>query len=105
MANEALGEASIQLDLNDLCEQADVTARTVRSYTQRGLLPSPGLGSGARYGSAHLTRLRVIRRLQREHLPLAEIRRRLESLDESALRGLLEPPAPNAASRLSAVDY
>src|SRR5262245_7480859 len=105
MANEARREASIQFDLNDLCEQADVTARTVRYYIQQGLLPSPGLGSGARYSSAHLTRLRVIRRLQREHLPLAEIRRRLESLDEAALVGLLETPPANPGSHLSAVDY
>src|SRR5215510_6434822 len=102
MANEALDQAAIQLYLNDLCQQADVTARTVRYYIQQGLLPSPGLGSGARYGSAHLTRLRVIRRLQREHLPLAEIRRRLESLDDTALLGLLEAPvAANPGSQLS----
>ena len=106
MANEALGQAPIQLDLNDLCEQADVTARTVRYYIQQGLLPSPGPGSGARYGSAHLSRLRVIRRLQREHLPLAEIRRRLEGLDDTALQALVEAPGPpDPASAVSAVDY
>jgi DNA-binding transcriptional MerR regulator len=103
MANESLSQAPIQFDLNDLCEQADVTARTVRYYIQQGLLPSPGLGSGARYGSAHLARLLVIRRLQREHLPLAEIRRRLESLDDADLLALVETTAP--AATISAVDY
>ena len=101
------GEAAkpdITLELNELCEQVDVTQRTVRYYIQQGLLPSPGLGPGARYGSGHLARLRLIRRLQREHLPLAEIRRRLEGLDDVAVEALLEAPA-DAAPATSAVDY
>lgn len=94
------------LDLNDLCRQGDVTVRTVRYYVQQGLLPSPGLGAGARYSPGHLARLRLIRRLQREHLPLAEIRRRLEGLDDKAIQALLEtPPAGDAAGTSSAVDY
>jgi DNA-binding transcriptional MerR regulator len=93
-------------DLNDLCQQGDVTPRTVRYYIQQGLLPSPGLGAGARYGLGHLARLRLIRRLQREHLPLAEIRRRLEGLDDEAVQALLETPPPGgAAPTASAVDY
>jgi DNA-binding transcriptional MerR regulator len=94
------------LDLNDLCEKSGVTARTVRYYVQQGLLPSPGLGAGARYGEGHLARLRLIRRLQAEHLPLAEIRRRLEPLDDEAVRALLEAPTAAAGpSTTSAVDY
>ena len=94
------------LDLSDLCQQVDVTPRTVRYYIQQGLLPSPGLGAGARYGSGHLARLRLIRRLQREHLPLAEIRRRLEGLDDHEVHALLEAPRPpDTASTMSAVDY
>ncbi len=78
-------------DLVDLCDLADVTPRTVRYYIQQGLLPSPvSRGPGAHYDRGHLDRLRVIRRLQREHLPLAEIRRRLESLDDGAVRALAE---------------
>jgi len=94
------------LDLNDLCQQSGVTARTVRYYVQQGLLPSPGLGAGARYGQGHLARLRLIRRLQAEHLPLAEIRRRLETLDDEAVRALVEaPPKAGGAPAGSAVDY
>jgi len=97
---------NIAFDLNELCQQSDVTARTVRYYVQQGLLPSPGLGAGARYGSGHLDRLRLIRRLQREHLPLAEIRRRLEELDDDSVRALLERPQPaDPGSATSAVDY
>ncbi|HEU4565317.1 MAG TPA: MerR family transcriptional regulator [Gemmatimonadaceae bacterium] len=81
-------------DLAELADLADVSPRTVRYYIQQGLLPSPGArGPGARYDRAHLDRLRLIRRLQREHLPLAEIRRRLEELDAESVRALAEAPA------------
>jgi len=93
------------LDLNDLCRQGDVTPRTVRYYVQQGLLPSPGLGTGARYSPGHLDRLRLIRRLQREHLPLAEIRRRLEGLDDASIRSLADAPTRRTAALSSAVDY
>ena len=92
-------------DLNDLCQQSGVTTRTVRYYVQQGLLPSPGLGAGARYGQGHLVRLRLIRRLQSEHLPLAEIRRRLEGLDDEAVQVLLERSSAGSSSATSAVDY
>ena len=96
----------ITFDLNDLCEAGDVTARTVRYYVQQGLLPSPGLGAGARYSEGHLARLRLIRRLQREHLPLAEIRRRIEELDDSAVQRLLVTSAPAGGTpTTAAVDY
>jgi DNA-binding transcriptional MerR regulator len=87
--------------LGDLCGLADVTPRTVRYYIAQGLLRSPGTtGPGARYDDGHLARLRLIRRLQREHLPLAEIRARMAALtDEEALaqtEGPVEPPADSA---------
>jgi DNA-binding transcriptional MerR regulator len=87
--------------LADLCDLGDVTPRTVRYYIAQGLLRSPGTtGPGARYDDGHLARLRLIRRLQREHLPLAEIRARLAALtdDEAIARaeGPTEPPADSA---------
>ena len=61
-----------------LADLGGVTPRTVRYYLSSGLLPGVGQsGPGAKYGEDHLGRLRLIRRLQRDHLPLAEIRRRL----------------------------
>ena len=69
-------------DLKTLCDLAGVTVRTVRFYIQQGLLPSPGLGAGARYTDEHLALLRMIRHLQRAHLPLAEIRRVLSKRPE-----------------------
>lgn len=65
--------------LHELCDRAGVTERTVRYYVAQGLLPSPGLGRGVRYGAEHLSRLRAIRELQESFLPLAEIRARLDA--------------------------
>jgi DNA-binding transcriptional MerR regulator len=70
----------------ELADLANVTPRTVRYYVANGLLPSSGRpGPGAKFGNDHLARILLIRRLQRDHLPLAEIRRRLESLGEDSL--------------------
>ena len=77
------------LDLPALAAAADVSTRTVRYYIQQGLLPAPeSRGPGAHYGAEHLARLRVIKRLQREHLPLAEIRRRLEAMAPDEIQRL-----------------
>jgi DNA-binding transcriptional MerR regulator len=87
--------------LADLCDLADVTPRTVRYYIAQGLLRPPGTtGPGARYDDGHLARLRLVRRLQRDHLPLAEIRSRLAALtDEEAIveaEGPMSPPVETA---------
>jgi len=89
--------------LADLCELAEVTPRTVRYYIAEGLLRSPGAGPGAKYDDGHLARLRIVRRLQREHLPLAEIRNRLRALSDDDVREIVaSPPQPPAGS---AADY
>ena len=76
--------------LADLARLADVTPRTVRYYVAQGLLPSPeAAGSATRYGEGHLARLRLIRRLQRDHLPLAEIRSRLERMGDDEVDAVL----------------
>src|SRR5512141_2621890 len=97
--------------LGDLARLADVTPRTVRYYVAQGLLPSPeAAGPATRYGEGHLARLRLIRRLQRDHLPLAEIRLRLERLadDEvvatvSALDARDPEPSQDAGDTLTFV--
>ena len=93
--------------LAELADLAGVTPRTVRYYVSQGLLPSPGTsGPGAKYDDGHLDRLRLIRKLQREHLPLAEIRQRLAGLDDVTITALAdEPPAEAAVDRHSALDY
>ena len=78
------------LDLIALADAAGVTPRTVRYYVQQGLLPSPNKrGPGTRYGQPLLERLRLIKLLQRRHLPLNEIRAQLESLDDDGVRQAL----------------
>jgi len=101
---------SARYDLKDLAARAGVTARTVHFYIQQGLLPPAGApGPGARYSEAFLARLVLIRRLQREHLPLAEIRHRLAGLDNRAVIELVAAtytPGGKAAPReTSALEY
>ncbi|HSW41402.1 MAG TPA: MerR family transcriptional regulator [Patescibacteria group bacterium] len=94
-----------EYSLQDLSDLAGVTPRTIRYYIAQGLLPSPDrAGPGTTYGDGHLHRLRLIRRLQREHLPLAEIRSRLAALDDATVAALMEasPTEPDAGS---AIDY
>ena len=97
--------ANDSYDLLELCDAADVTPRTVRYYVQQGLLPAPDTrGRGARYDRAHLARIRLIKRLQGRHLPLAEIRTQLAELSDTAVSALVAQPAAADKSG-SALDY
>jgi DNA-binding transcriptional MerR regulator len=79
------------IDLLGLSDRARVSTRTIRYYIQQGLLPAPATkGPGAHYMEEHVDRLLLIKRLQREHLPLSEIRKRLESLTPREVRRVLE---------------
>lgn len=89
--------------LTDLANLASVTPRTVRYYVAQGLLASPGQpGPGAKYTREHLARILLIRRLQREHLSLGEIRRRLETMGEDEL---LAATADAPREPTSALEY
>ncbi len=90
--------------LTELADLGGVTPRTVRYYITSGLLPGSGRsGPGAKYSDEDLARLRLIRRLQREHLPLAEIRQRLAGLDDADVRSLAVEADPGPPD--SALDY
>ena len=79
--------------VKELADRGGVTPRTVYYYVGEGLLPAPeGGGPASTYTDDHLLRLRLIRRLKAEYLPLAEIRRRLADLTTDELRALLEAP-------------
>jgi DNA-binding transcriptional MerR regulator len=94
-----------EYSLQDLVDLGGVTPRTIRYYIAQGLLPSPGkAGPGTTYTDGHLNRLRLIRRLQREHLPLAEIRARLAALGDATVAALVEIPASEPPAD-SAIDY
>lgn len=89
--------------LADLCDLADVTARTVRFYIAQGLLRGPeSSGPSARYDDGHLDRLRLIRRLQRDNVPLAEIRKRLAALSD---QDIAELGRATPAVRETAAEY
>ncbi len=92
--------------LADLARLADVTPRTVRYYVAQGLLPSPeAAGPATRYGEQHLARLRLIRRLQRDHLPLAEIRSRLASMTDADILAAAGTAEPEPEGTAGALDY
>lgn len=88
----------------ELASLAGVTPRTIRYYVSVGLIPPPDQsGRAARYGEDHLRRIRLIRLLQDQHLPLAAIRSRLSALsDQEVIEALA---APDSQPVGSALDY
>src|SRR5436190_23759725 len=92
--------------VNELADQAGVTRRTVHYYIAQGLLPAAGTeGPGTRYRRGHLDRLTLIRELQREHLPLSEIRQRLERLNDDQVADLLATGDMLPEPKGTAFDY
>ena len=82
--------------IRELCDLTGEAPRTIHYYVRNGLLPPAGsAGRGPRYHEGHVSRLQLIRRLQKEHLPLSEIRGQLEALtDEGAIRLAAESTDP-----------
>lgn len=95
------------LDINELSDRADVTPRTVHFYIQQGLLaPAGSPGPAARYSEGHVSRIRLIRLLQKQHLPLAEIARRTKGLSDDQVAALIaEARQKRSEPRGSALDY
>ncbi len=91
----------------DLARLTGVNVRTIRYYLAQGLLPASGeSGPGAHYGDGHLDRLRLTRRLQQQHLPLAEIRRRLAELTDADVANVIATTLePEQVPTTSALDY
>ncbi|MEV6329125.1 MerR family transcriptional regulator [Streptomyces sp. NPDC051909] len=111
--------------IGELAERAGVSVKTVRYYSERGLLPEGGRTGGGhrRYGPGALERLRSIRALRALELPvtdvgrvldqgaawedvvagrLREVERRMTALrwHEASLRLLRDAPAAERAERL-----
>jgi DNA-binding transcriptional MerR regulator len=79
-----------ELSIEALAEATGVPVRTVRFYITQGLLPGPGSrGKMATYRPEHLARLRLIRLLVRQRMPLAEIRGVLAGLSDTEVGELL----------------
>jgi DNA-binding transcriptional MerR regulator len=92
--------------IGQLAELAGVTPRTIRYYTAEGLLPRPDArGQYALYGEEHLLRLQLVAQLKETYLPLAEIKARIENLDDTQIRVLLDDHRESLAPPASAADY
>ncbi|MEU9981749.1 MerR family transcriptional regulator [Streptomyces sp. NPDC050856] len=76
--------------IGELAERAGVTVKTVRFYSDNGLLPEASRSAGGhrRYGRDALDRLRLIRSLRALDLPLPAVRRVLDAEDGAG--GVLE---------------
>ncbi|MGH9281120.1 MAG: MerR family transcriptional regulator [Acidimicrobiales bacterium] len=69
--------------LDDVARAAGVPTTTVRLYQSKGLLPGPRLvGRTGYYDESHLTRLRLIAKLQDEGFSLAAVRRVLDEWEQ-----------------------
>lgn len=84
-------ESEQRFSIEELAEQVDLPVRTIRYYIAEGLVPGPGArGKAATYGEEHLLRLRLIRRLSEQHMPLSEMQHFLSRLSPAEMRSLLE---------------
>ena len=76
--------------ISELADRAGVTPRTIRYYTDEGLLPPPEVrGKYAYYNQEHLDRLELIHRLKARHLPLREIRLTVTALSKEDVSDML----------------
>jgi DNA-binding transcriptional MerR regulator len=78
--------------VHELAKMAGTTVRTIRYYTDEGLLTQPEYeGKYAYYSSIHLKRLELIRLLKDAYLPLREIRQIMLSIkDDEDLQRMIE---------------
>jgi|GEM_PF-2476755 len=84
-------------NLKELCQAANVTARTVRFYIKEGLLPAPiGPRAFSRYSYEHLLRLKLIRQLKESYLPLREIQQLLSHKTVTELENLTKQNPPKS---------
>src|SRR5688500_16306452 len=77
--------------LSDLADATGIEARTIRSYIERGLLPSANTrGRGAGYSDEHLARIQAIQAIRRARpgIALGEVRILLQQLTPEQLRSL-----------------
>jgi DNA-binding transcriptional MerR regulator len=78
--------------INELSKMASVTVRTIRFYTDEGVLDEPaGRDRYARYTRRHYLQLNAARTLKERFLPLRVIRDQMASMSESELERLAGP--------------
>ena len=77
--------------IHELAERAKTTVRTIRYYTDEGLLPQPVMqGKYAYYTPNHIQRLELIQSMKNAYLPLKEIRQIMLSLSDEEVRQRLQ---------------
>ncbi|MBZ6472764.1 MerR family transcriptional regulator [Streptomyces griseocarneus] len=91
--------------IGELAEHAGVTVKTVRFYSDRGLLPEARRSGGGhrRYGPEALDRLRLIRSLRTLDLPVADVSLILDR--EDALEDVVADRLRELGSHLSALRW
>ena len=72
------------MKIGELSQATGVDVETIRYYEKSGLLPAPArLANGYReYGTPHLERLAFVRHCRALDLPLAEVQRLLDFVDQ-----------------------
>ncbi|MEU8546374.1 MerR family transcriptional regulator [Streptomyces roseoverticillatus] len=95
--------------IGELAERAGVTVKTVRFYSDRGLLPEAGRSTGGhrRYGPEALDRLRLIRSLRALDLPVPDVGRVLDREDamDDALEDAVARQLRELGSQLAALRW
>ncbi|MEU0368703.1 MerR family transcriptional regulator [Streptomyces sp. NPDC006283] len=91
--------------IGELAEHAGVTVKTVRFYSDRGLLPEAARSSGGhrRYGPEALDRLRLIRSLRTLDLPVPDVGRVLEH--EGALEDVVAGQLRELGTQMAALRW
>ncbi|MGK5730385.1 MerR family transcriptional regulator [Streptomyces sp. URMC 124] len=91
--------------IGELAERAGATVKTVRFYSDRGLLPEAARSGGGhrRYGPEALDRLRLIRSLRTLDVPVPDVGRVLEQDD--ALEDVVAGKLRELGSQLTALRW
>jgi DNA-binding transcriptional MerR regulator len=91
-------DQEIQLTIEDLSRMVDVPVHTIRFCITEGLIPGPdGRGKSTIYTEEHLLKLRLVRRLSEQRVPLVDIRTQLVGLTLDDVRVLLREHAERDA--------
>jgi DNA-binding transcriptional MerR regulator len=91
--------------INELSKMAQVTVRTIRFYTDEGVLDEPaGRDRFARYTLRHYLQLCAAKNLKDRYLPLRVIRDQMASLTDQELERLAGPVPVEVAKRFAEVD-
>lgn len=88
--------------INELSKMANVTVRTIRFYTDEGVLDEPaGRDRYARYTRRHFLQLNTARALKERFYPLRVIRDKMASMSDSELEQLGGPVPAHIEARFT----